>query len=252
MAIPAFTGGKMPSLFKRHQTPAGYVYVEPPEATDAEALAALRGGHCYLKVHGEAAALTYEEDDVVTLRFLRRRDLRAEPTDGFVPMPDGANPSVVHGARAHFYAYEVLPRTAATKKDASLGSDTYAAAEMAALCTDQSGHITVEWVGAKHQGNIDDYPFKHGVVVHSECELAGEHTPRTWEALVRFAQTWDVEGLVYQHPVTGKYFKFRFDALPGALFRDRKRGAKTTLRAPAYGPEGEVPTSHPEMFAMLS
>jgi hypothetical protein len=267
-----FNGGKMNSLFElvtieedgvpkwRWKTYYGADHVSEAAAR------ALAEGPAWVKIHGECSLLILEgvEDSsdeeynatepggrspLKKYGFYMRRDrYKKKKGDLVTDIPEGVQPATF---MKHEYSLLRLDENLVTgkgKKKSRPGPETYAAIERGigeGAIPDPNSlgapqFISVEWVGRKHQGNVDDIDADHAIAVHSAQIY--ENPPRTREALEELAMTERIEGLVYMDPETGERFKFKFEVIegsPAGLMMSGKAPAgedKTTVKAIVVGP----------------
>jgi hypothetical protein len=251
--LEGFDGGKMNHIYKIILDKRDSYYINEFESDEAEL--AFKAGKKYLKIHGENAMIFFLDDGnfVVT----QRRDSKTdEVVDGSFPMPIGPNPSVYdNGAgRVHYYSYIPLDKTKIQgkgKRKTAIGPDTYAAIQkgidLGIIIPKPLTWCSFEWVGAKHQGNIDDFPEDHCIMVHSTAEVKDEVVPKTFEEAEAFSGTHAVEGFVFQNPETGKFFKMRMDCFKNSLFKSMKKGDKTSIKPMVLSVDGIIPGT-PDFF----
>ena len=181
---------------------------------------AMEVGIAHLKVDGECTSIHREQrtDGTWWWRFYRRQD-NYKGTEEVMALPDGMQPDIYTGGGKphHYVLLPVSPdlTTGKGKRRSAPGPDTYAAiakgVEIGMLpdpaSSDAPEWISCEWIGTKHQSNVDGVPFDHGLVPH--CE---PFTPRIeCTSLADFselAREECIEGLVYLHP-DGTRYKMR-------------------------------------------
>mmetsp|Transcript_14246 Transcript_14246/g.23587 ORF Transcript_14246/g.23587 Transcript_14246/m.23587 type:complete len:263 (-) Transcript_14246:62-850(-) len=185
-----------------------------------------------LKVHGECCLLVSREKPEsegaeFEWIFATRYDAKQKPLpEDAIPVPHGSQPATF---QKHSYCFLPLPKDKVVgkgKRKSHQGPDTYAAIaagvasgalpdpnDDAITCPP---HITVEWVGRKHQGNTDHVEADHGLYVHGSTVV--DVPERSWEAAQRMAQAVSIEGVVFYDTVTGERFKLRFDNFSDSLF----------------------------------
>lgn len=199
---------------------------------------AFLNGKISLKVHGECCLLAINKNKWI---FLMRREIRKKlpeepiifeklkeiddlPKSFFVTTPHGSN---------HLTS-EILNRTYMLEylhPDSKLGKGTYKVIENG---IDQNlipkpeeskdNYISVEWVGNKHQGNVDDIKADHGLYIHGSTEI--NINERTFENMQLFFQKECIEGFVFEHPTTKERFKCRADMFNASLFEKMDKNNK--------------------------
>lgn len=236
LAMQAFNGGKMNHVF----VPGRGKYEEGYSCPEAKRCFLDPNTRISLKVDGECAMVVRQAGRWV---FFRRQD-NYKGSDETIEVPAGAQPASFD---KHNYCFvKVSPDlvTGKGKRKSQVGPDTYQAIEQAVasgLLPDPTSEgcpefVTVEWVGRKHQTNIDGWEFDHGLYVHGSSTLEVERTRAAVEAMAKVEA---IEGLVLEDPITGQRFKLRLDMLPDSLFAARKkRGEKSTIKPKVAGPEG--------------
>lgn len=212
-----FNCGKMNSIL----VPGKGKYEGKDMFTSEIAQRALLTGTAYLKVHGECSMLVKQDDQ--WMFYMRRDNYKGD--DDQIGIPDGVQPA---SYGKHNYSLVLLdPKS-------KFGVETYQAIEHGVrrelipdpTLSDSPDYLSVEWVGKKHQGNVDGVPVDHGLVVHSSCIF--EDPPRDIDTLYQMATEVAIEGLIYQDPETGERFKFRFDMCPDSKFKKLKRNSDIT------------------------
>lgn len=245
-----FNGGKMTHLFATDPTSYGKYNMTDPQFTCPEAERALAAGKAWIKVHGENACLfrdfipgtdgndghwkwvphkrydirSVDNLDAVITKGAKsgkliRQLVKGQPREYTSPGKNGKS------GKGHFYVYERIDPNQVTKKGDRVGPETYAAIATGVADgrlpdpskADCPNHLTFEWVGVKHQGNTDDWPCNHGLVIHNDAVL--ENPPRSFEELWSMSKTEMMEGIIYQDPVSATFFKFRFNMCPGAAYQ---------------------------------
>lgn len=244
---PTFNGGK---LYHTHELvggdkPRSLVYVD--KFTSADALVALRAGVKQLKVDGECSALHREDGEWA---FYRRQDnySGAEKTLDIAEGKQSAHYN--QGGKEHNYSWlRASPQwtTGKGKRASSPGPDTYAAIKLAV----EQGHlpdptqddcpewITCEWVGIKHQNNMDGVPYEHALVPHMEPFVPNLKL-KSLQEFHDMVRKECFEGIVIVHP-NGTRFKLRSDTTgPGSLWEQyyRKKGGVTTIRPQVLTKDG--------------
>jgi hypothetical protein len=166
----------------------------------------------------------------------------------------------------HTYCFTPLDKDAVVGKGSKrsyVGRDTYAAiaagvknGNLPDPNNNESGGIrcpdfvTVEWIGRKHQGNVDCLDVDHALYVHGSTVVTDfPPVPRTREQVAAMVATssnsagdsgggsWSMEGVVLYWPVTGERFKLRFDMLvPDSLFAQhmKKKSSEALAVTPAF------------------
>ena len=187
-----------------------------------------------LKVDGECACLvkTCYDDSEFRWDFYRRRDNIKDIEHGTYQRPlfPGVQPS---SYKKHNYSLVSLPRNYVTgkgNKHSEPGPETYAAIQNGidkCLIPNPNdpkcpNFITVEWVGRKHQANMDNTPCDHAIAIHGSTKIVipGE---RTYENIARLTTEMSIEGVVFESNKTGERFKLRFDMFPNSLWKQRKK-----------------------------
>lgn len=218
-----FNGGKMNHIF----TPGKGVYEETFSCEAARRCFQDIGGTISLKVHGECCLLIKQakSDDEFEWIFCTRYDSKdkSPPREAFA-VPAGVHPAKYDN---HTYCFIPLDRNKVTgkgSKTTNVGPETYSAIAAGVARgeipdpndPDCPNHITVEWVGRKHQGNIDGIDADHALYIHGSVVV--DVPVRTREAVERMAQSIAIEGLVLYDRVTGERFKVRFDMFRGSSF----------------------------------
>jgi hypothetical protein len=168
---------------------------------------------------------------------------KAFPDDA-IAIPDGPHPTKF---QKHAYCFLSLPKDKVVgkgKKKSHQGPDAYAAIAVGLTCgalpdpndpndsTNCHFHISVEWVGRKHQGNMDNLDADHGLYVHGSSVV--DLPERSWEAMQTMAQTVSIEGVVFYDAVFGERFKLRFGNFGDSLFKKNCKlpvsGESTSLK----------------------
>eukprot|EP00056_Hartaetosiga_gracilis_P005396 m.84292 g.84292 ORF g.84292 m.84292 type:complete len:280 (+) comp12153_c1_seq2:145-984(+) len=249
-SVPAFNGGKMNHIFKQTQE-GKRLYVNEFTCEAAERCFNDPNATVTLKVDGECAMLKrvkviddhpseedgddqIKNDNTTSFKwvFYRRQD-NFKGEGETTPIPDGAQPAHFEG---HNYCFIPLDENLVTgkgKRKSFVGVDTNAAIRVgvsAGLIPDPNNtsspkFITVEWVGQKHQQNMDFCPSHHGIVVHGTTPI---EVPRSFEEVAEMAKTCAIEGGVFEDKASGERFKLRFDLFEGSLFKQHKRTHKPT------------------------
>jgi hypothetical protein len=103
--------------------------------------------------------------------------------------------------------------------------------------------ISVEWIGRKHQGNIDGIEADHAIYLHGSTRL--NHLlpyPRSRAQVEHLAATEAIEGLVLYDPDTTERFKIRFDmVLPhAAKFAQQCNQSPATMTTTSIKPKAIV------------
>jgi hypothetical protein len=247
-AIVPFNGGKMNHIW----TPGKGRYESTFANAAAERCFANPRTIISLKVHGEcavllktpivpqpssAAALEQEEDrqpppakTLYEWTFATRYDTRGkkDPPAGAIPLPVWSTTGMMIGSQPAVYGdhhYWLLPLdpnliVGKGQKKTYVGRDTYGAIAAGVASGDipdpndsiAPPFLSVEWVGRKHQGNVDCIDADHAICVHGSTVLS--HLlplPRSLSQVEALAQTESIEGLVLYDPDTSERFKIRFD-----------------------------------------
>jgi hypothetical protein len=197
-----------------------------------------------LKVHGECCMMMRQEiiAGIFEWTFFTRFDTKGKalPTNS-VSVPDGVQPASYEN---HLYCFIPLEKSKVVGKGSKksyVGRDTYGAIDEGVSTGDipdaNSGNypdfITVEWVGRKHQGNVDNLSVDHGLYIHGSVTL---DTPkRSYESMKKMAQTLSIEGLIFYDVETGERFKVRFDMFEDSMFARNSKlpiGPATTTIKP--------------------
>jgi hypothetical protein len=220
----AFNGGKMNHIF----TPGKGVYEQTFSCDAAQRCFEDPSSVATLKVHGECCLLTRQpksETDDFEWIFCTRHDSKAKPPpEDAIAVPPGVHPAK-YGK--HAYCFLPLDRNKVMgkgMKNTKVGPDTYAAIAAGVAngdLPDPNGpncpnHIAVEWVGRKHQGNVDNLDVDHGLYIHGSTIV--DIPERSREAIERMAHNVSIEGVVFYDRVTGERFKLRLDMFEGSMF----------------------------------
>nr|QBK87193.1 MAG: hypothetical protein LCMAC201_00950 [Marseillevirus LCMAC201] len=244
-----FNGGKLYHIYSTTvgKRKGGLVY--NAEYTSSDSQQALVLGKKQLKVDGECSALHSEGDKWV---FYRRQDNYKGP-EPIVPLALGKQlPQYNQGGKEHNYSWLYADpewTTGKGKRRSYPGPDTYSAITKAVEAgllpkADDPGApewITCEWVGTKHQQNMDGIPYEHALIPHlhpfvPELELT------TLQEFIKLASTDCFEGLVVLHP-NGTRYKMRSD-MTGDSQWEQHRSKKpaepgvTTIRPQVLTKEG--------------
>jgi len=246
-----FNGGKMNHIFKPNR---GF-YDEEFACDDAKrCFENPNNPFVSLKVHGEccllfkkpaindeegdgtsgaAGAADIEGDDKCRYYewiFATRHDTHGRPPpEGAIPIPEGIQPAEFE---KHTYCFIPLEKDKVVGKGSKksfVGKETYQAIANGVRdgqipdpnSSEAPDFVSVEWLGRKHQGNIDNIDADHALYVHGSTLLPAEQIPRTREAAEKMARELSIEGLVYYDEKTGERFKLRFDMLPDSLFKKK-------------------------------
>lgn len=153
-------------------------------------------------------------------QFYRRQDNYRGPCMS-IPLPAGKQPDTYNQGKPHHYRLLWVDPESGTSKQNKMAQETYAiirkAAELGILpkLSDKGStpFISCEWVGKKHQLNLDGIPYDHALVPHLPEFTGITNFPRTFDGLQRFFEEHVVEGLVLQHP-SGTRYKIRADMFP--------------------------------------
>jgi hypothetical protein len=174
---------------------------------------------------------------------------KKDPPPGAIPLPvyDDNDDNAIQPAvyQDHHYWLVPLDRNFVTgkgKRQTLVGPDTYGAIAAGVASGDipdandpnAPPYISVEWIGQKHQGNIDQCTTAdHAICLHGQVVLnhwfpLPQRSRHQIETLA--TTTLSIEGLVLYDPDTGERFKIRFDMFPNSLFARRQRNnTKTTI-----------------------
>jgi hypothetical protein len=180
-----------------------------------------------LKVHGECCLLKRQEqsDGNFVWTFFTRFDTKGKalPTNS-IHLPSGVQPASYEN---HLYCFIPLEKSKVVGKGSKksfVGHETYSAIDEGVSSgdiPDANGSncpdfITVEWVGKKHQGNIDNLTVDHGLYIHGSLIL--DIPMRSYESMKKMAQTLSIEGLIFYDVENGERFKVRFDMFENSMF----------------------------------
>lgn len=241
-----FNGGKMNHIF----APGKGVYEETFTCDAARRCFQDTTGNASLKVHGECCLLIKQEksDNEFEWVFCTRYDSKGKPfPNEAIAVPAGVHPAKYDN---HAYCFIPLDRNKVVGKGSKktlVGPDTYSAIAAGVASgelpdpndLDCPNHITVEWVGRKHQGNVDGIDVDHALYVHGSVLV--DVPVRTREAVEQMAQTLAIEGLVLYDHVAGEHFKLRFDMFPESAFAKNSKlpGTShcTTIKPKVIAPE---------------
>ncbi len=219
--IQKFNGGKLYHINKTTSgnrpgnRPGSLVYTD--EFISDKAEEALHEGEKQLKVHGECSALHRENGKWV---FYRRQD-NYKGNGTTCKLASGAQPAQYNqGTKEHNYCWLKIDDSLVTgkgKRRSSPGPDTYAAIANAVgsgLLPDPTDEnepewITCEWVGIKHQSNMDGITDHHALIPHMSPFVPQLHF-KTLEEFVSLVSENCFEGAVIIHP-DGTRFKVRSD-----------------------------------------
>lgn len=202
-----------------------------------------------LKVHGECCLLSRGGENNNEWIFCTRYDAKEKPLpDNAVHVPDGAHPAKFQN---HSYCFLPLDKDLIVgkgKRKTRPGPDTYASIAHGAANgdipdpsdDDCPAHITVEWVGRKHQGNVDNLDVDHGIYVHGSTIV--DLPERTFEAVQKMAQTISIEGVILFDAISGERFKLRFDCFPESVFAKNCKQA-VTAETTTIKPKVMVPST---------
>ena len=246
-----FNGGKMNHIFK----PGKGHYEDGFASEAAERCFQDPRSIATLKVHGECCMLVKRPKQTTNTPlenewiFCTRLDTRGKPfPENHVPVPTEADGKAVQPAvfEKHTYCFVPLAKDQVVGKGGKKsrpGPDTYAAIQAGIESSqlpnpnadDTPDFMTVEWVGRKHQGNIDFLPIDHAIVVHGSTVV--DIPERTREAVEEMAKTVSIEGVVFQDALTGERFKLRFDMLPDSLFAKRSKEKQSTPESTSIKPD---------------
>ena len=276
--MAAFNGGKLYHIFEAVKNPNasgkwGGSMIYTPEFTSAAAKEAFEDPNTtvLLKVDGECSCLIREtiegpEGANKQWGFYCRRDNFSGKEQTY-PLPDGLQPSTYdQGGKPHSYCLIRLDELATTGQGPAQkgrkkpvpsypGPETYAAIAHGVAAglipnpnaPDCPPHLTVEWVGLKHQKNADGLTIEHGIVPHQAPFTPAINLlflPRTFEAVQAFFQREVLEGVILIHPRTGERFKIRSEMFPDSAWDrliEKKKPqdpAITTIRPMVLGNNG--------------
>jgi hypothetical protein len=223
--IMAFNGGKLYHIFEAERGEDGFYGYTSTFISD-KAKEALETGDIYLKVDGENAMIKREDGE---WKFYRRQD-NYKGKETTIPLPDGLQPAhYSQGGKEHNYSYlYVSPEwtTGKGKRRSFPGPDTYAVIQKGVeigLLPDPASDdcprfITCEWVGRKHQKNMDGIPVDHALVPHIPPFTPKlTYNPVTFDSFSVLARTKVFEGMVIRHS-DGTLFKLRSDMIRGNLW----------------------------------
>ncbi len=231
MTNMTFNGGKLYHIFEAERGDDGF-YGDTSTFTSDTAKEALETGKVCLKVDGEITMIKCENGK---WNFYRRQDNYKgnEPT---VPLPDGLQSAhYSQGGKSHNYSYlYVSPdwTTGKGKRRSFPGPDTYAAIQKGVelgLIPDPTSDncpefITCEWMGRKHQKNMDGIPVDHALVPHMDPfipRLFRGPIPMTFNRFSECAKSQILEGYIIKHQ-NGTMFKLRTDMIKGNLWASTK------------------------------
>lgn len=193
-----------------------------------------------LKVHGECAVLlkTKKQDGFEWI-FATRYDTRGkkDPPTGAIAVPnDSPQPSKYQDHHYWLIPLDKDLMTGRGKRKTAVGPDTYAAIAAGiasgdlpdANHPDAPAYMSVEWIGRKHQGNVDCIDADHALTIHGSTVL--NHllpVPRSREQVEALARVESIEGLVLYDPDTDERFKIRLDMFPDSRFVRNCKGPIT-------------------------
>jgi len=254
-----FNGGKMNHIFQPGRGHYEEGFASPAAQRcfeDPNSIATLKvHGECCLLVkqrpvmtrttndvvEGEPAEQQQQQEQDFEWIFCTRLDTKGKPfPPNHVPVPDDGTgvqqQPAVFGK--HTYCFVPLPPhyvVGKGEKTSRPGPDTYGAirAGIAAGALPDPNDptapdfITVEWIGKKHQGNMDCLEVDHAITVHGSTIV--DIPVRTRAAVEEMARTVSIEGVVFQDGETGERFKLRFDMLDdNSLFAERSKQKVST------------------------
>jgi hypothetical protein len=258
-----FNGGKMRHIFK----PGKGCYEDGFSCDDAHRCWEDPASIVTLKVHGECCILIRKpiqhdniegsggESDTSMYEwiFATRFDAKGKAfPENHIPLPltvgkDGQTVLQPAVEGKHTYCFIPLEKEKVVGKGSKrsfVGRDTYAAIAQGVKNGDLPNpnddscpnFVTVEWIGRKHQGNMDCLDVDHALYVHGSTIVTDfPSVPRTREQVAALlmdknkTDPWSIEGVVLYWPTTGERFKLRFDMLvPDSLFaRNMKKSPVT-------------------------
>ena len=171
-----FNGGKLLHIPKTFSEGREMYYTN--EFLSDESTETFLDGKALLKVDGECTALHRElENDKYAWAFYRRQD-NYKGNCITQKLPSGHQLDTYdQGGKSHNYCFLHMPEDYTTgkgTKKSEVGKQTYAcitkAVENGNLPdpnkTDCPEWITCEWVGYKHQSNMDGVPYDHALIPH--------------------------------------------------------------------------------------
>ncbi len=224
-----FNGGKLFHIFQTESQGRNLVYTD--QFLNEDAKLAFTQGKGILKIDGECCAIHLEETEHGYMwRFYRRQD-NYKGSESTMPLPDGAQLDTYdQGGKPHHYCFLPMKVGYATGKGSSrslVGFNTYQAISNGVklgLIPDPNDSnapewITCEWVGTKHQKNMDGIPYEHAIVPHYEPFLP-QISASDFEGFKAMAREECFEGVVFQSPVTNKRYKLRTNMMPEGIIWD--------------------------------
>jgi len=225
----AFNGGKLTHPFATKRVGKWQLtYTE--DFTSPEAREALEKGVKLLKVDGACTVLHKESDEKGTWswRFCQRQD-NYKGEESTLDLPEGKQPAhYSQGGKEHNYCWlPVDPKWVCGKgkRKQFPGPDTYQTISKAVEdgnLPDPSDPeapewITCEWVGIKHQKNMDGIPYDHALVLHQESFVSRIEGVSSLADFVELAKRECFEGIVIVAE-DGTRFKMRCDMVEGSLW----------------------------------
>lgn len=184
-----------------------------------------------LKVHGECGLLLKtRKNERFEWIFATRYDTRGQkdPPNDAIPLPsDSPHPNTYEEHQYWLIPLDPHLITGKGKRKTAVGADTYGAIAAGVACgaipdpnaPDAPDYISVEWVGRKHQGNVDCIDADHALTIHGSTMV--NHLlplPRSRSQVEALARTESIEGLVLYDPDTTERFKIRLDMFPDSCF----------------------------------
>lgn len=237
----SFNGGKLYHVYKTAAAEPkstlswlqGLQYIN--EFLNDEAKEAMEQGVKLLKVDGACSAIHRENGEWV---FYQRQD-NYKGNGETLPLPDGLQPAHYNqGGKEHNYNWlKVNPTDTARKGKNKFGPDTYAAIQHGvdvgllpkATDPDAPEWITCEWVGQKHQGNMDGIPYAHALIPHTD-QFLPQIDVHSLDEFVQLTKEKCFEGVVVIHP-NGTRYKLRSDTVgQGNLWNTHSRKKPTDPR----------------------
>lgn len=212
-----FNGGKLYHIFKTISIGKKMFYTN--EYLSEESQEAFEKGKALLKVDGECAVLHRELDDNKYKWIFYRRQDNYKGNDRILSLPNGKQSDKYdQGGKNHYYQFLKISENYATgkgKNKSEVGKIVYQSIKKGV----EGGYlpdpkinncpewITCEWVGSKHQTNIDGIPYEHGIVPHYE-PFVPKIEIKSMEKFMEISKEKYFEGVVIQHP-NGIRYKLR-------------------------------------------
>ena len=263
----SFNGGKMSHVF----VPGKGRYEEGFTSDTAKRCFEDTSSIVSLKVHGECCILVRRpitQDPnmsfidtegsacpVYEWIFGTRLDTKGKsPPENHIPVPtqehtsDRGEAKLLHPAvfQKHTYCFVPLDKDLVVGKGGKKtkpGPDTYAAIDAGVKsgalpdpnADNAPDYITVEWIGRKHQGNMDCLDVDHAITIHGSTVVP--IPVRTRAAIEQMAREVSIEGLVFQDRESGERFKLRFDMMvDDSLFAMRTKQRVSTPESTSIKP----------------